>query len=93
MADPRDWVDAVARSAKTKVFQVVAEGGLMDVKFVTQNHTFTEKVKDFFETYMKHSKDAADHSVQIYKKSIDLANCINNLARSFEAIGKMNKKV
>ena len=35
----------------------------MDVKFVTQNHTFTEKVKEFFETYMKHSKDAADHSV------------------------------
>lgn len=42
---------------------------------------------------MKHSKDAVKSSVDIYQKSIDLANCINSLARSFEAIGKMNKKV
>jgi hypothetical protein len=38
-------------------------------------------------------KEAADQASEIHKKSIDLANCINALSRSFETIGKMNKKV
>lgn len=55
--------------------------------------TFTSKAKDFVQKYSSHVKDAAAQSKVIHLKSIELANCINSLSRSFEEMGKMNKKV
>lgn len=69
---------------KQKVFNVMTETGNMDVKYDARNNAFTTQAKEWQQTYLKHAQDASKHSVEIYKKSIDLANCINNLARSFE---------
>jgi hypothetical protein len=65
----------------------------MDVRSNIKHKNFTGKVKEFQSVYLKHVKDAAAQASEIHKKSIDLANCINNLSRSLEQIGKMNKKV
>ena len=93
MADRVDWINATKRATTIKVFQVVTEQGFMDVRSLAKNSNFTSKVKEFYEKYLKHVKDAAGQSVEIYQKSIELANCINSLSRSFESMGKMNKKV
>lgn len=65
----------------------------MDVRNISKHVNFTGKAKEFYQTYLKHVTDAASQSKVIYKKSIELANCINGLARSFEGMGKLNKKV
>ena len=65
----------------------------MDVRANPKHERFTGKVKQFQSDYAKIVKEAADQASEIHKKSIDLANCINALSRSFETIGKMNKKV
>lgn len=65
----------------------------MDVRDNSFNKNFTPKAKEFVQKYQVILKEAAAHSKQIYTKSLELSNCINNLSRSFEQMGKMNKKV
>lgn len=72
---------------------MLTENGVMDVRDNPKHENFTGKVKQFNLDYLKYVKDAANQASEIHKKSIDLANCINGLARSFEGMGKMNKKV
>ena len=81
------------RAEKVTVFHVVSDNGFMDVRNVNSNVNFTGKAKDFVHKYSCHVKDAAEQSKVIHLKSIELANCVNSLSKSFEEMGKMNKKV
>jgi len=93
LPDRLDWQNAMKRAEKVKVFHVVSDNGFMDVRNVHSNVNFTAKAKDFVHKYSAHVRDAAAQSKVIHLKSIELANCINSLAKSFEEMGKMNKKV
>lgn len=64
----------------------------MDAQDIPENRKFIQKAKDFVSGYKLHVGEAAAMSKQVYQKSLDLANCVNLLARSFDEMGKMNKQ-
>ena len=65
----------------------------MKVKNIVQNTAFIPQIPDFKAKHEEHTQQAKETSSAIYQKSIDLANQINILARTFEQIGQMNRKV
>lgn len=65
----------------------------MKVKNIVQNAAFIPQIPDFKAKHEAHTQQAKESSTAIYQKSIDLANQINILARTFEQIGQMNRKV
>lgn len=52
LADRSDWLNAIKRSANMKVFQVVSESGLMDVRNSSKNQNFTGKCREFYDKYL-----------------------------------------
>ena len=53
---------------------------------------FIGRAKPFVDGYKKHLGEAAAMSKQVFTKSLELANCVNQLSRSFEAMSLMNKQ-
>ena len=51
LADQLDWINALKRAEKVRVFHVISETGYMDVRHNAFNQKFIPKSKEFVTQY------------------------------------------
>lgn len=93
LADRSEWLQAVKRTEKTKVFNLITESGEMDTRDIPPHHAFAGLGKTLYIQYKKVNAQTSSQAHDVYLKTKDLMTSISVLAKSFGLMSKMNKRL